>query len=110
MNEFNMSEGLARVRARFVEELDTRLARMTRLRTQLDNTDSFDAALNEIGQISHKIAGTAATLGFRDLGSEAADIDDLVMKHSQQDITPKADMRARIDLLLTKMRDVAQAH
>jgi HPt (histidine-containing phosphotransfer) domain-containing protein len=69
---------------------------------------SVAPALDEIGRISHKIAGTAATLGFPELGADASVIDDLIDRTGAANGTESAcwllcdlrDMITRLDALI----------
>lgn len=98
-----VSSGLARVRARFVDELQGRRARIGMLRADLDHAAQPMGALTGIRQIAHKIAGTAATLGFPDLGALAAEIDDTVLRLSVDGCPPSQALVARIDRMLAMM-------
>nr|WP_262494996.1 Hpt domain-containing protein [Paracoccus thiocyanatus] len=80
------------MRARFVAELVNRHARLVVLRAWLDDASAYGPALTETGQICHKIAGTAATLGFPTLGTQAGAIDDLITKSQQATETAAPDL------------------
>lgn len=75
-----LSEGLARVRRRFVEELGPRRDRLVMLREEGEQTKWAQEQVTSIGRIAHKIAGTAATVGFEKLGAIAAELDDLTTR------------------------------
>lgn len=104
-----MSDGLARVRARFVEELQERFRRVQELRLHLEQHPSSTEPLTGIGQIAHKIAGTAATLGFPELGSISAQVDDAVAARAGTPDEPDAALTARIDHMLAVMGAVLTA-
>ncbi len=104
-----MSVGLARVRARFVDEMTSRLDHLIKLRSQMDDALSFDEASVEIGQIGHKIAGTAATLGFPELGAEAAKADDIVMSYSKSGEPSQNDVRESVDRLVEIVKEVVHS-
>ncbi|WP_322866636.1 Hpt domain-containing protein [Aquicoccus sp. G2-2] len=106
MNDPRLSDGLARIRIRFVEELTHRFDRMAQLRPELNDPATAEPALIEIGKISHKIAGTAATLGFPTLGSEAAEIDDHVANYSAAAEESGRDVREKIDQMLETIEAV----
>ncbi|WP_324751971.1 Hpt domain-containing protein [Roseovarius sp. Pro17] len=102
-NAGGMSNGLARVRVRFVAELRVRRARLIELRSQLLNLPLCAEALKEIGQISHKIAGTAAILGFPGLGASASAIDDAIDQIKVWPTAPDPALLDRIDRMISDM-------
>jgi chemotaxis protein histidine kinase CheA len=104
MNDPRLSDGLARIRARFVDELTTRFDDMAQLRPQLNDPSTAEPALIEIGKICHKIAGTAATLGFPTLGKEAAAIDDHVVKHAGG--MAEGDVRVTVDQMFQTIETI----
>lgn len=112
-NESRLSDGLRRVRARFVDELKNRHSRLTNLRADLDpdlsNDEVCKAAMTEIGQIAHKIAGTAATLGFPELGAQASAIDDVVIKRASLPEAFPDDILSQIDQMNTTIEAIIQS-
>lgn len=83
-----------------------RFSRVATLRADLDRVPLPDGPMMEIGRIAHKIAGTAATLGFPDLGRTAAEIDDRITRRITVGQPPDRDLVARIDTMLAMMDDV----
>ena len=52
-------------------------------RAQLGSVTSLtEDELRRVGQTAHKIAGLAGTLGFRNLGDAAAQLDNQIAKHA----------------------------
>ncbi|SEK58141.1 Hpt domain-containing protein [Roseovarius nanhaiticus] len=100
------SEGLLRVRARFINELEEKRLRLTQLRSHLQSHEQSHAASREIGQICHKIAGTAATLGFPVLGKYALAIDGAIDQRSTNLPSPSAELRCDIDDLITEIERI----
>ncbi|MFX0547546.1 Hpt domain-containing protein [Roseovarius sp. S1116L3] len=100
-----LSSGLERVRQRFLETLRDRFNRVVRLRAKVAEEVDVQDSLCEIGKICHKIAGTAATLGFPDLGSNAAEIDDLIMSNQDELKNPDPYLLMKIDEFVTATRD-----
>ena len=73
------SAGLLKVRSRFLEQLPEQTAMIRELWAQVQTApDRPSPILLDIGRIAHRIAGTAATLGFPDLGRIAATLEDTV--------------------------------
>lgn len=68
--EPQFNEKLAELRKRFAARSAENAARLEILREQL-NGDASDDTIREIEQMAHRLAGTAGTFGFPDLGSLA---------------------------------------
>ncbi len=102
-NDGGVFDGIARVRVRFVAELRVRRARLIELRSQLIDLPLCVEALKEIGQISHKIAGTAATLGFPVLGHSAAAIDGAINQNKVWPIARDPALLDQIDRMISDM-------
>jgi len=100
MSDDLLVDGFARVRLRFLNNLCEFFRRTTHLRMQIAERVKIKDSLSEIGRICHKIAGTAATLGFPELGATAAKIDDFIMAHIDSQDDPDPDLLAEIDHLL----------
>ncbi|MFX0543827.1 Hpt domain-containing protein [Roseovarius sp. S4756] len=96
------STGLLRIRTRFVDELDEKRLRLAELRLQIQGQAPSHAALKEIGQICHKIAGTALTLGFPDLGASASAIDGAIDQKAAEFIMPSSDLLLCIDEMIAE--------
>lgn len=103
LNASEMSDGLARIRARFVDELRVRHARLVELRSHVGGPDQSHSALMEIGQINHKIAGTAATLGFPELGVRAGAIDSAIDQKNMAVTRPMPEVLDMIDRMISEM-------
>lgn len=104
----SLTSGLAKIRIRFLDELKPRLEELTILRAQAEHADSAETSMTQIGFIAHKLAGTAATLGFPDLGQAAAELDDVVtfeLGHRNS----RSDVLHRADDLLAAMHSALQA-
>ncbi|RKF14189.1 hypothetical protein D6850_13595 [Roseovarius spongiae] len=110
MKQDALSVGLVRVRARFLDELHGRFDRIDELRLQFGNDRCDHAALREIGEIAHKIAGTAATLGFPKLGESATVIDDLVHENGEEAATNDPRLLGLIDSLCATMQEILSQH
>lgn len=100
-----ISDGLARVRLRFLGELQNQHARLTLMRDDLDHSRS---AFLEIAKICHKIAGTAATLGFPELGAQAATVDEIGLRLSRTETAPNDAAMQAVDRFLATARDVLE--
>ena len=89
MTDFSMAEGLARVRCRFIEELEPRRHELVRLRDEITDAPLVEDKVESIARIAHKIAGTAETLGFAKLGKVAADLDEFIDQNPQLGVLPR---------------------
>jgi chemotaxis protein histidine kinase CheA len=79
-NDTRFSEAMDRIRLRFLTQLDEHVARLLDLGASIgsgidsgfDSGSPISAALSQVRFRAHKILGTAATLGFDQLGRLAA--------------------------------------
>lgn len=74
-----ISTALLPLRARFIALNAERAAELSILRNRLKRDQASEASLLEIGDIVHKIAGVAATLGFAELGKLSLQLDRITM-------------------------------
>ncbi|QIE45550.1 Hpt domain-containing protein [Pseudohalocynthiibacter aestuariivivens] len=102
----SVSSGIARIRLRFAEESQDRHDLLVKLRAQMNNDMACQEAIVEIGKISHKIAGTAATLGYPDLGEVAAAVDDHIDQKDMASRIPTGDLVTIIDRLIAEIAKV----
>lgn len=72
-----MSQTIASVRDRFVASLDEKILDFETLRQQLASPADRKPALKTIRYETHKIAGIAETIGFGDIGTRAASIEEM---------------------------------
>ncbi|CAM9902378.1 MAG: hypothetical protein CMN16_16225 [Roseovarius sp.] len=103
MIQENIAIRLQKIRRHFLTELEKQYHNVEMLRNQLDQVADPSETCIEIGRICHKIAGTAATLGFPDLGNVAAEIDDYVASLRANGSGSFYDMREHADHLLVLM-------
>ncbi len=110
MSSGSLANGLERVRWRFIESLRDGLPRITHLRMRATERDHIKESFLEIAQICHKIAGTAATLGFPELGANAARIDDFFRTNIdiQDDLDPH--LLKEVDQLLAAIKAILSNH
>ena len=94
---------LEKIRAHFLTELEKQYLEVEMLRKRLDQVADPSETSHAIGRICHKIAGTAAKLGFADLGYIAAEIDDFVATNSVKRPEALSEMRDHADHLLVVM-------
>lgn len=104
-----MAVQLATVRARFLALLDDRLDMIEYHRASIGRNDDDSAPLIGVRDIAHKIAGTAGTLGFGEMGGQAASVELAIMEEMKAGGAVKAsgDLCARIDSFLETAAQVA---
>ena len=100
------SDGLLRVRGRFIHDLEEKRRRLVQLRFQAQDDRQSLPASKEIGQICHKIAGTAATLGFPTLGEHALAIDDAVDQKAAEISMPSHKLLLTVDTLVSEIERI----
>lgn len=103
MNDPSISYSLAKIRNRYLLKLDAQTRELVNLRAMVEERVSPPPeVLTAIGYLAHKLAGTSATLGFRDLGKTASILDELILCDAE-----RQDMRREllkvIDELLMQM-------
>ncbi|MGB7242612.1 MAG: Hpt domain-containing protein [Sulfitobacter sp.] len=79
-----LQAGLGLVRQRFLKTLDTRLDHMEALLVSTDLPNDRKQALAELAREAHKIAGSAGTLGFANLGRLAARVENSIETHLEK--------------------------
>lgn len=69
------ADALAPIRRRFLDAVESHIFELALLRHAAEEPAGRQQALTGIMMIAHRVAGVAATLGFRSLGEAAADLD-----------------------------------
>ena len=75
----DISPSLVPLRDRFVALNAVRARDLIVLADSIDRGQDAEASLLAIGEIVHKIAGVALTLGFPELGLRAAELDRIII-------------------------------
>ena len=109
MKDHIIASALARDRTKFLEELPKSLHELQALRRQVELGVSLKDASGEIGLIAHRLSGTAATLGFQDLGAAASGLEALTTRRTSPDILPD-DLLPHLDRLLGLMQTALDPH
>lgn len=104
--EERMAAGLASIRDNFVDALDRRVDRLEAIVDVPVGAPLSKIACEQIKFVAHKTLGTAATLGFGDLGKKAADLETAVQDCDA--VNTDALNRAVIDFLNAADMVVAQ--
>ena len=109
--ESDLESGLHRVRLSFLEHLDERLDQMEVHCDLLADPHTRDQALKVIQSIAHKIAGTAETVGFADLGRHAITLDlDIATYEEAPSADGYEDLLLLIDALIETGSDILRVH
>ncbi|WP_417808343.1 Hpt domain-containing protein [Thioclava sp.] len=69
---------IARIRGEFVATLMERSLVLESLKKEATSTQHPDRAISEMGEMAHKIAGVAETLGFPQLGRISLQLDGII--------------------------------
>jgi len=72
---------LEAIRVKFIDLLEDRLDELENLRDQIDIETQRQSVLRKIQFIAHKIAGTAGTLGYSEIGQLASRTEDTIIQH-----------------------------
>jgi chemotaxis protein histidine kinase CheA len=95
--------GMEKVRGRFLTELSGRKQSLDDAFSRLIAEDADDGAIDDISWIAHKVSGSAATLGFKELGGQAARTERMILQstkdHAIHDSTLKAEVAELIRLM-----------
>lgn len=102
---------LQAIRVRFLTLLDDRLDMLEYYRANVGRTDDDQAPLIGIRDIAHKISGTAGTLGFQALGTDAARVENAIIDELKQPglVSASAALCNKIDNFLEAAAQVAIA-
>jgi chemotaxis protein histidine kinase CheA len=74
--------GMSRLKKRFVETHYERHDRLEDLAVTLQQTNPPASAAQEVESILHKIAGTAGSVGFKELGEAAQQVEVFIRDHA----------------------------
>lgn len=110
MQEYQLvMDRLDSVRRRFLTTLPPRIDRLAELRADLDDPRLQSHSLSQACFEVHKIAGTAGTLGYADLGRLAAQIEAKVSLHMRTapELPPAPDLVLQFDEFLAEGRRVS---
>lgn len=107
-----MAKTIASVRRRFVATLEDRLLQLEHLKCQLSCTDQRSASLKTLQSEAHKIAGVAATIGYKDIGQRASETEnqiDIALAGNLAEID-MSETVAVIEDFLDAVEDALDAH
>ncbi|PRX33829.1 Hpt domain-containing protein [Meinhardsimonia xiamenensis] len=107
-----MEDAIARIRKRYAEQLREHGARLRPLLDQLVSGRATQDILEEVQFRAHKIHGTAATLGFAELGTRAAECEhETQAQLAAGNVAPAALARvaARLELLIREIERAERA-
>jgi HPt (histidine-containing phosphotransfer) domain-containing protein len=99
--------GLLRIRHRFLQSLDPHADEIFRLSEALGKPETDRATCAEIRAIAHKLHGTAKTVGFDEIGSKAATLENCVHQALSATAVPEVSgVREFLEDLLDKIEQV----
>lgn len=100
--EKSLSAGLAIVRRRFAATLPQRAIVLARLQRQLDGGVE-QINIEESRIVLHQISGTAATLGFADLGDCARDCEESIERYREGQPLQRAALQSGLKSVLEQI-------
>lgn len=99
--------GLLRIRQRFLLSLDSHADEIFRLSEALGKPKTDPATCAEIKSIAHKLHGTAKTVGFDEIGTKAAKLENCV--HQALSATAVPEVSGVRELLEDLLDEIEQA-
>ncbi|MCR8726088.1 Hpt domain-containing protein [Frigidibacter sp. ROC022] len=92
--------GIARIRERFLEMHDERHDALEDALTLISSGEDCQQALLTARDILHKIAGSAGSLGFADLGEAAGKAETVVQEHIDTNFRDQTPVTEELDRFL----------
>lgn len=99
-----LERALAPVRARFIEAIEGHILSFETLRQEAWRETPEKNALKEIGQLAHRIAGIAGSVGYKQIGEMASSVERRVIECCASDRT-ESDCVASVDEVLEPLLD-----
>ncbi|MGO4910072.1 Hpt domain-containing protein [Pseudorhodobacter sp. W20_MBD10_FR17] len=98
--------GMMRIQQRFLQSLDSHADEIFRLSEALGKSETDRATCAEILAIAHKLHGTAKTVGFDEIGTKAATLENSVHPALFVTAVPDvSDVRRLLEDLLDEIED-----
>lgn len=99
-----VAEGIARIRARFITMLEDRTDELYELLYHLDDVSLRETVYTEIQTRAHKLHGISANVGFPDIGSLAANLEQSVVRAMAENTDQNVQwVRKHMDELLIEL-------
>lgn len=103
----DISPSLMPLRERFMALNAARARELTELRLRIETGQDAEASLLAIGDIVHKIAGVALTLGFPALGLRSMELDRLIIAFRKKEVSLALAWRQGAPILDAVMAELA---
>ena len=101
-----LAKALAEARAQFTERLVPQIVEVERLQAALDDPAQAADAIGALAFLVHKISGVAATVGFPELGTRAAELDGQLQRLLRM---PQPKVPAGLAVMLDPLMDLMEA-
>ncbi|MDR9484897.1 MULTISPECIES: Hpt domain-containing protein [Sediminimonas] len=102
-----LERALAPVRARFIEAIEGHILSFEALRREARNGHSSKESLKEIGQLAHKIAGIAGSVGYEEIGEAASTVERRVLE-CEASALDDGDRLASVDEVLEPLLELLE--
>lgn len=99
-----LAQTLQRTKIRFIDDLDQKISEVESIKILLLNETERQNALTRLAFITHRFSGIAETLGFKDIGDCAAQIEQYIFNFNQTP-TQLRTISDRVEILLYLMED-----
>lgn len=100
-----LAKALADAREQFTRRLVPQIVEIERLQAALDEPGQLAGAIGRLAAIIHKISGVAATVGFPDLGAQAAALDLQLQRLLR---TPRPRVPTGLSAMLERLMDLME--
>ncbi|MBW4961075.1 Hpt domain-containing protein [Sulfitobacter sp. CW3] len=97
--------GMEKVRVKFLSELSVRKQSLNDAYSALMAEGADDRVIQDISWIAHKVSGSAATLGFKELGRQASRTERLILQSAGDPTLDDGALRVEVVELLRLMDD-----
>jgi len=111
-NAIELEEKLAVLRQSYIAQLESRFESLEAAFNNISQGSDFATAKVGLEQLSfnaHKLAGTAGTFGFADLGEKGAEIEAKCDELVNSETTPSAEDKQNLAEMIAACRSLADA-
>ncbi|WP_434288771.1 Hpt domain-containing protein [Celeribacter sp. SCSIO 80788] len=99
-----LAEAIGRTRQNFIDDLIVKIPEIEGLQARINARSNDRDALDQLGFLTHRMSGIAATVGFPEIGERAGEIHD-VLSHFDQSDRQLVGLSQQLETLLDLMED-----
>lgn len=103
----DLQDKLAALRRSFAAQVPDKIAEIERCCEALHQADQDLSALSQLHRLSHSLAGSGGTFGFPQLGAQARQIEQELLRLLQRDQPPSENELAQIGAMVRDLRGLA---